>query len=114
MSVHEFWLCCQIYQVCVEMRIIISKHGTIKEVHVIWRKRKVVYTYNGTPKTFRKSSKNTRGTLYKIKTESGREVTVAESKSMIIWDDVKEQFLWHYMSWTFRILFIKINKIYFW
>lgn len=33
------------------------------------------------------------GTLYKIKTQSGREVTVAESKSMIIWDETKNQFL---------------------
>ena len=29
-------------------------------------KRRVVYTYNGTPDTFIKSTKNTRGTLYKI------------------------------------------------
>ena len=36
---------------------------------------------------------NPSGTLYKVKTESGREVTVAESKSMIIWDDVKKEFL---------------------
>jgi DNA-directed RNA polymerase beta' subunit len=31
--------------------------------------------------------------LYKIVTESGREVTVAKSKSLLIWDDVEKKFL---------------------